>query len=180
MFSIIVLFPKLEDARNIRNLLVRNGIDVTAVCTTGAQVIHTIDDMDAGVVVCGYKYSDMLYAELRDCMPDTFDMLLIASKLHFDECLQGNIVCIPMPLKSHDLINTLNAMIEHGIRKQKKRKERPKERTDEEKAVIENAKIMLISQRGFTEQQAHKYLQKQSMDNGMNLVETARRVLELF
>ena len=38
MVNIIVVFPKLEDAKNIRNLLARNGYSVIGVCCTGAQV----------------------------------------------------------------------------------------------------------------------------------------------
>lgn len=39
MVNIIVVFPKLEDAKNIRNLLARNGYSVIGVCCTGAQVL---------------------------------------------------------------------------------------------------------------------------------------------
>ena len=35
MVNIIVVFPKLEDAKNIRNLLARNGYSVIGVCCTG-------------------------------------------------------------------------------------------------------------------------------------------------
>ena len=37
--NIIVLFPRLEDAGNVRSLLVRHGFRVSAVCTTGAQAL---------------------------------------------------------------------------------------------------------------------------------------------
>ena len=40
MIGIIVVFPKKENAINIRNLLVRNGVNVTGVATTGAQAMH--------------------------------------------------------------------------------------------------------------------------------------------
>ena len=40
MVNVIVLFPKQEVARSIRNLLVRSGFEVTAVCATGAQVVQ--------------------------------------------------------------------------------------------------------------------------------------------
>ena len=53
MANIIVVFPKIEDAKNIRNLLVRYGFSVSAVCTTGAQAISTADGLDDGIVVCG-------------------------------------------------------------------------------------------------------------------------------
>ena len=44
MISVIVVFPKLEEAKSIKNLLVRNGIEVMAACTTAAQVINITDD----------------------------------------------------------------------------------------------------------------------------------------
>ena len=36
MINVVVVFPKLEDAKSIRNLLVRNGYNVNAVCVNGA------------------------------------------------------------------------------------------------------------------------------------------------
>ena len=51
MSGIIVVFPKIEDAKSIRNLLVRHGFEVTAVCTTGAQALYQADDMGSGIVV---------------------------------------------------------------------------------------------------------------------------------
>ena len=66
MSSIIVVFPKKEIATNIRNILVRNGFDVIGVGVTGAQAVQLADNLDDGIVVCGYKMTDMLYNELRD------------------------------------------------------------------------------------------------------------------
>ena len=40
MADIIVVLPKLEDAKNLRKLLIRNGYDVNMVCvqwSTGSQ-----------------------------------------------------------------------------------------------------------------------------------------------
>ena len=59
MVNVIVLFPKTEVARSIRNLLVRSGFEVTAVCATGAQVVQRMEGVEEGLVVCGYKCSDI-------------------------------------------------------------------------------------------------------------------------
>ena len=63
MSSIIVVFPKKEIATNIRNILVRNGFDVIGVGVTGAQAVQLADNLDDGIVVCGYKMTDMLSDE---------------------------------------------------------------------------------------------------------------------
>ena len=64
MTNLIVVFPKPEDAKSIRNLLVRNGYSVAAVCTSGAAALQAADSLDDGIVVCGYRYKDMLYDQL--------------------------------------------------------------------------------------------------------------------
>ena len=43
--------------------------------------------------------------------------------------------------------------------------------------IIQSAKKVLITQRNMTEPEAHRYLQKMSMDAGRSLAETARMVL---
>ena len=68
MANIIVAFSKPEDAKSIKNILMRNGFEIIAVCTSGAQVLSQLDDLSSGIVVCGYRLTDMLYSELRDCI----------------------------------------------------------------------------------------------------------------
>ena len=75
--SILIVFPKAEDGKSIRNLLVRHGYDVAAVCTLGSQVLNMADMMNSGVVISGYKFPDMYYTELKSSLPAGFDMLQI-------------------------------------------------------------------------------------------------------
>lgn len=180
MIDIIVVFPKQEDARGIRNLLMRNGYSVAAVCTSGAQVMSVIDEMDYGIVVCGYKFNDMLYSELFSNMPDTFQMLLLASRLKLEEGIMEGVVSVEMPLKAYDLISTLEMMTQALGRIKKKGRDKPKERNIAQKAIIDEAKQLLMKNRNMTEEEAHRYIQKNSMDSGTNMVETARMVLEIM
>ena len=82
MTGIIVALPKPEDAKNLKNLLMRNGISVTGACTTGAQAIALADGLNEGIIICGYKLADMIYAQLHQDMPPGFEMLLIVSAYH--------------------------------------------------------------------------------------------------
>ena len=180
MVSVIVLFPKMEEARSIRNLLVRSGIDVTSVCTTGAQVIYALDDLEDGIVVRGYKYADMMYSELYDYMPKTFKMLLVASQMNCMNVMIDKIDTIAMPLKAQELVSRVNDTLDELWIEHKKRRQKPRVRESKDKQIIIDAKVKLMEEKGYTENDAHKYLQKKSMDNGTNMVETAKMVLELF
>lgn len=180
MVSVIVVFPKLEDARNIRNLLVRNGYDVTGICTSGAQALQMIERLSDGIILCGYRFNDMLYTELHECLPPNVQMLLAASPHVLDDCRDNDIVCLPLPLKVHDLVNTLEMMAAAILRRRRKRREKPRQRSDEEKKVIDGAKKLLMERNNMTEEEAHRYIQKCSMDSGNTLVETAQMVFSIM
>lgn len=179
MTGIIIVFPKMEDAKSIRNLLVRHGYDVAAVCTLGAQVLNQIDMMNSGIVISGYKYPDMYYWELYDCLPADFDMLLLASPRVCADCEKEKIVCITMPLKVYELMNTLEMMCMNQARKKKKRREKPRPKTEEERRTIKEAKEILMFRNHMSEEEAHRYIQKCSMDSGTSIVETAQMVIRM-
>lgn len=180
MPSIIIAFPKIEDAMNIKNVLVRNGYEVNATCTTGAQVVTIANELDDGIIICGYRFSDMHYSQLNGYLPKGFEMLLIASANKLEECTYNNIVCLSMPIKMADLISTLQMMYLNIARRRKKEKEKPKPRTEEEKAIISKAKLVLMERNNMTEEEAHRYIQKNSMDSGTNMVEMAEMILSLM
>ena len=180
MASIIVVFPKIEDGRNIKSLLVRNGFSVVAVCTSGAQVLNYTDSLSGGIIVCGYKFADMIYSNLHECLPPNFEMILVASQHVLSECSDQNIVCISMPIKANDLVNTVEMMVQTMARKRRKEKLKPKERNEEEKELIKRAKLLLMERNNLSEEEAHRYIQKCSMDSATNMVETAQMVLSLM
>lgn len=180
MTNIIVVFPKPEEARSIRNLLVKNGFMVTAVCTTGAQAISQVDNMNGGIIVCGYRLVDMMYLDLHSYLSEEFQMLLIASGHLLSERSCDDIISLAMPLKVHDLVETVSMMVESMERRKRKRRAQPKERSSEEQKVILEAKHLLMERNNMTEEEAHRYIQKCSMDSGTNLVETSQMVLTMF
>ncbi len=181
MTGVIVVLPKTDDARNIKNLLVRNGIAVSGICTTGAQAIALADNLDDGIVICGYKLADMLYSQVRECIPSGFEMLLIASgHIIGSGMIQSGIMCLSMPLKVHDLVNTVDMMIQGVESRRRRQKAKPKVRSGKETSLIREAKELLMNRNHMTEEEAHRYIQKCSMDSGTNMVETAQMVLAMM
>lgn len=190
LFSIIVSFPSIQDANKLKNLLVHNGIEVNAVCTTGAQVIGLANELESGIVICGYRMSDMLYREINGYLPRGFELLLIASASRLNEVIQSSIVCLCMPIKTLDLINTVNMMTHRVI--QEKKREKAKQRLNEhnrvkaktrstsEQVVIDEAKRLLMERNHLTEGEAHHYIQKCSMDRGIQMAEMASIIMTIM
>lgn len=180
MANVVVVFPKIEDAKSIRNLLVRNGYDVYAVCSSGAQALSAADQLGAGIMVCGYRYPDMLYSELYENLPSSFEMVLIASMRALGEGVCDGVISVSMPLRVHELIDSLEMVAGNLARKRKKRRAMPTQRNERERKLIAEAKALLMERNHMTEEEAHRYLQKTSMDSGTNLVETAEMLFALM
>lgn len=180
MTNIIIALPKLDNAKSIKNILVRSGIQVTGICTTGAQALSQADSLHDGILICNYKLADMMYDHLHECLPAGFEMLLMASQAVISECYGNDIVCLSMPLQVNDLINTVNMMADNIERRRRKKRLQPKVRSAEEEAVLTEAKTLLMERNHMTEQEAHRYLQKCSMDSGTNMVEAAEMVLTMM
>lgn len=157
----------------------RNGFQVAAVCSSGAQALARASDLGSGIIVCGYRLNDMLYEELSECLPTEFQMLLVTSPGRRPAGTTANIVSLSMPLKVHDLLSTVEMMILAQPRRRKRKRQLLSGRSDEEKALLNEAKHLLMERNHMTEEEAHRYIQKCSMDSGTNMIETAQMVISL-
>lgn len=180
MTNIIVAFSKPEDGRNIKNILMKNGLAVITACTFGAQVLSQTDGLQSGIVVCGFKFGDMNCRQLKRQLPDGFDVLMVASPSRFSGENMEDIVCLPAPFKVGDLVSTVRLMEQMQTERRRQKKRQPVQRSEEDKRVLDQAKGLLMDKNHMTEPEAHKYLQKCSMDSGTGIVEAARMVLSLY
>ena len=179
MTNIIVVFARIEDAKRIKNILIKNGFGVTAVCTSGAQVLGYTDEFHDGIVIAGYRLTDMISVGIKENLPEGFEMVVMASQRVLADVSGSGIIGLAMPLKVHELVNTVDMLSQGIVRRRKKRREKPVVRDEKEVSIIRSAKQLLMARNNMTEEEAHRYLQKHSMDNGTSMVETAQMVLAL-
>lgn len=179
MINIIVVFPKMDNAKNIKNILVKNGFQVNALCTAGAQALQHADMLGDGIVVCAGRLQDMMYTQLREYLPSHFKMLVVLSANQHEEDTRDNVVFLTMPLKVYELVSTLE-MICGDLVRRRKRKPGPPRRSEKDRQMIQKAKEVLMARNHMTEEEAHRYMQKSSMDSGTGIVETAQMILSMM
>ncbi len=182
MISIIVAFPKQQDAMNIRHILLRGGYDAVSVCTSGAMVLQAIDQNigSDGIVITSFRLKDMMYNELSEYLPKTYQMVILSGQTHLCEIDNKDIIKMMMPIKPVELLNKINALTQMMIKRRKKRRQKPKLRSEMDQKTLGRAKELLIRTKGMDEDEAHRYIQKTSMDNGTNMVETAQMLLDIY
>lgn len=180
MASVIVVFQKADDAKAIRNLLVRSGYDVNAVCTTGTQALASADTMNYGIVVSGYRYPDMVSSELHAMLPQNFRMIVVAgSRFWSDNPVEG-ITYLGMPIKVRELLDTLSEITAQQDSKRRRERNVARKRDDRGREIVQQAKHLLMDCRNMAEEDAYRYIQKTSMDSSQTMVETAQMIIELY
>lgn len=179
MTNIIVAFPKMEHAKSIKSILVKNGCRVNAVCVTGAKVLQHADMLGEGIVICAGRLQDMMYTQLREYLEPHFQMIVVSSAVQREEGTRDNVVFLAMPLKVHELLGTLE-MVSGSLPPRRRKKAGPRRRSREEEQMIQKAKEVLMERNSMTEEEAHRYLQKSSMDSGTGLAEAAQMILSMM
>lgn len=179
MGSILVAMPKYEDSKHIAGILRECGLclDIEA-CTTGADVLRILHDRDFGVIVCTKRLSDMGYAELAEYLPNYFGMIVLTKDPSL-ETVSDQMVKLMLPLKKSELKSTIEMMTNEFYYQIRRKKRKVPKRSVKEQKMIDDAKAMLMERNGMSEPEAFRYIQKNSMDFGRTMVESAQMILML-
>lgn len=179
MGSVLITMPNMNDAAKLAEMLRSQGLPhEIEICQTASEMLRISNERDFGVMICTKNLKDMSFVELSDYMPEYFGMILLTKDMMMDT-YSDRIVKIIMPFKVRELMSTVDMMTSMFIRKIKKKNPVPHKRSAEEEKLISEAKELLMERNGMTEPEAFRYMQKNSMDMGRSLVETAHMILIL-
>lgn len=176
MQKVIVAFENRATATSIAEVLESGGVADCVVCHSAAEVRRLVNKQGLGVVVCGFKFSDGAAENLYYDLPERCVMLMVASQNRLELCETEGIFQLPSPVSRGDLLASVRMLLQFA-RRRVSRYPVPGHRSEEENQLVAQAKAVLMDRHGMTEEQAHRFLQKESMDHGAKLAETARIVL---
>ena len=179
MASVLISMSNAETAKKIASIIKRSGMlhDIN-ICDTGAEILRIANDRDFGVVICERILRDMNYREIIELMPAFFGTIVLTKDASL-EVINSNMVKLILPFRALDLINTVDMITENFYRSLQKKNE-PIRRSNEEKRIVDQAKHMLMDRNGLSEEEAFRYIQKSSMEQGRKMTETAQMILTLY
>ncbi|MCX7714946.1 MAG: ANTAR domain-containing protein [Clostridia bacterium] len=173
MESVILAFTKEEISQKLKRMLESSGITVSGICRSKAEIMRYIEDLDAGVVITEAKLSDATARSICEDLPPGFSVMVIATASQRDLLTNSEIFVLTLPINSIELASSVNVL----LKSHEKGKYKKAERKEEEKKIIEEAKLVLMERHMMTEEQAHRFIQKRSMDMGLKMIDTARMIL---
>ena len=167
MDRVVLAFSKDETANKIKMMLDGSGYDVYTVCHSKAELLRTVADM-------GYKLPDGTVDDVYDDLMEGQKLMSIVKAERQSSIYNQDIFVVTLPLNRQLLINSVETFV--GIIE--RRKHRAK-RTPEEEKIIRDAKAYLMEIHRMSEEQAHRFIQKRSMDTGAKFIDTARMILNI-
>ena len=174
MDQVLVAFESEKTCRRIREILECSGTASCLVCRSGDQVRRLVNKRHITAVVCGFKLADETAADVLEDLPPFCAMLVLAPQDQLDLLRRDRLFPLPAPTSRGALLEGVERLLQMG-----REAERALSRRDgAERALIERAKALLMTRNAMTEEEAHHFLQKKSMDQGAKLVHVARQVLE--
>lgn len=175
MERICLAFSKNETALKIRDMLEGTGyVTDNVICHNAAELFRHISDYDNVLIIMGYRLPDMVADEVYEHLNPGCKLMSIVRGDHIDDIYNEEIFILSLPLSRQKLISSINVFcgqIHDTVRGKKSG------RTPEEEKTIESAKLFLMEHYHMTEQQAHRFIQKRSMDTGAKFIDTARLIL---
>lgn len=136
-----------------------------------------LDKQQVYCVVCGLHLADGPAEWLSEDLPPTCSLLLVGPQHMLDTCGSRDVFKLTTPIRKEEAVNTVRLLVQFGHRME--RFLRPR-RSGPEQDLVEKAKKLLMERKHLTEEEAHRSLQKRSMDAGSRMSQTARKIISEY
>ncbi|MDO4547065.1 MAG: ANTAR domain-containing protein [Clostridia bacterium] len=175
MNRLIVAFDGEKQREQIHEVLEGAGLSVRFVTDSASETVRLINLMGGGIVVTGGRLSGEPVDELAYRLGSGAMILALGSPAQLEYIDSIDVFKLSVPFSRIELISSVRILIQLEEKNQLKTVPR---RTTQEDRLVASAKAKLMQSRDMTENEAHQYLQKLSMNTGRKLVQTAKSILE--
>lgn len=173
MRDIVIASANRDAAERVRSILQSEGLMVSNIFGSGSDVLSFASIRPDAVIICG-KLSDMAPVTLARLIPNGFDMVWLLSYGQAVPLYASNVVILNMPLDRREFTSTVRNLAFSGSQSF----DRSVKRNEEDENILLNAKTILMKKNNISEREAHRLIQKRSMDKGISLILVAKKILE--
>ena len=170
MAKVIVGFSNRQALSKISAALERSGFFVLRRCLTGNEVMRAFSLCQDGVLVCGARFPDRTADQLAEDMGPRAVILAADRPERLEMCEHPAIAKLAMPFSLSELVNAVEERVAAHDARMPRRNEADRE-------IVERAKQKLMREHSLTEAEAHRKMQKQSMQHGIKMADCARILL---
>ena len=177
MDTVIVAFENPAMCQRFSQLLESSGTARCLSCLSGDQVRRMLGKQQIYCVIAGPRLRDGPAEWLYGDLPPACSLLLVGPQHMLDACSSRDIFKLATPIRKEEALSTVRLLLQFSHRMERFVRAR---RSSTEQELVERAKRLLMEHKGLSEGEAHRSLQKRSMDAGTRMTQTARLIISEY
>lgn len=169
---------------DIREILISEGYSVVAEAKNGEEAIQFAYQHQPDLIIMDIKMPVMngikAAAAIRKRMDSSILLLTAYSQKELvqDACSAGVTAYLVKPVSEEDLVPAVEIALNQRNKERSLKKDiQELKQKFEERKIVEKAKGKIMDQFSFTEEEAHKWMQRQSMTKHISLTKFAEQLL---
>lgn len=170
MTKFAVAFHDGETAERITSLLRESGYEVIRTCSSADEVKRTFRMIQDGILIAGVRLRNRSLEEIAADLNEHVEILCLCRPDQFSQISSEKIFRQAMPVTKSVLIDWADMLVQLHY-------QRLPRRTDSDRDIIRRAKEIIMEQKQMEETEAHRYLQRLSMNLGQPMSKVAERIV---
>ena len=171
MARFVIAFRKREISERIAGILRESGYEAMRICTSGSEIRRAFRILQDGILISEYRLKDETVDQIAETLNDRILILCVAKPDQLAAVESQRIFKARVRLNSSALSAYSEMLVQLHYRNAPKR-------DTQSTARIQQAKQKLMDERGMSEADAYRLLQKSSMKLGLAMAQIADRILQ--
>lgn len=172
--NIFIAFDNRKIAVSIAKILITNGNNVAAISKSSVELMNSLHYYPSGIIITGCIFDGFRTERMIENVSEEFNFIVVGNKMQIDDLPDERVFKLSTPLQKNDLICSVDLLMTMDT----EYKSTTRKNVQDDK-IIQRAKSVLIDMYSMSEDQAHRYMQKKSMDTGRKMVDIARIILDV-
>ena len=167
MARIVIAGTSEASRTQLSRLLASSGYSVFRLCASECELRRTLTECEDGIVIVSGMQPDVIATDFGDC----FQFLLIGRPETLNACESPQVFKLVYPCPGSAVLGAVEMLSQLHYMRMPHRRGR-------DRALVEDAKRLLMNQYEIGEPEAHRRMQQYAMRHGIKMTEYAAELLQ--
>ncbi|MBQ8111226.1 MAG: ANTAR domain-containing protein [Clostridia bacterium] len=171
MPRIIVAGASEASRAQLTRLLAASGLGIFRQCASGGELRRTLNECEDGIAILAGTLPGAPADELAADFGDAFQLLMISRPEALEACESPRVFKLAFPCPGSRVVGAVEMLCQlHAMRMPR--------RSDGDRALVEEAKRLIMRREGIDEPAAHRHIQQYAMRHNMKMTDYAAQLLQ--
>ena len=171
MARIVIVGASEASRTQLSRLLASSGHSVYRICASGGELRRTLTECEDGIVILSGQQLGIQPDDIASDFGDSFQLLLIGRPETLSACESSQVFKLAYPCPGSAVLGAVEMLTQLHSMQMPRRQGR-------DKAMVEDAKRLLMDRFDIDEPEAHRRMQQYAMRHGIKMTKYAAMLLE--